>query len=125
MNWEKLKGQATGAFHSGLSKLKEAQETLSATTAENSEVAQRIKDGLQTVSDIAKGSFDYATSAMKGTYDSIAELTEKKLNELVESLDFDETIEKLQAYQEQSGKDLSQLIHFIQELQKIFSNGKE
>ena len=62
---------------------------------------------------------------MKGTYDSIAELTEKKLNELVESLDFDETIEKLQAYQEQSGKDLSQLIHFIQELQKIFSNGKE
>ena len=125
MNWEKLKGQATGAFHSRLSKLKEAQETLSATTAENSEVAQRIKDGLQTVSDIAKESFDSATSAMKGTYDSIAELTEKKLNELVESLDFDETIEKLQAYQEQSGKDLSQLIHFIQELQKIFSNGKE
>ena len=125
MNWEKLKGQATGAFQSGLSKLKEAQETLSATTAENSEVAQRIKDGLQTVSDIAKESFDSATSAMKGTYDSIAGLTEKKLNELVESLDFDETIEKLQAYQEQSGKDLSQLIHFIQELQKIFSNGKE
>lgn len=125
MNWEKLKGQATGALLFGVSKLKEVQETLYAATAENSEIAQKIKDGIQTVSEIAKESIDSASDALQETYDSVAALTEKKLNDLVQSINFDETIEKLQAYQEQSGKDLTQLIHFIQELQKIFSNGKE
>lgn len=88
-------------------------------------VSSKAKESGQVIADAASKTGIVISNLSHSAYDSMCEKCAILIRKMIRGLNLQPTIESLKKHQEETGKDLSQLINFIIELQKIGDDGEK
>ena len=93
-----------------LDKMKQAaQQAAAVASSAATKVAKKASNGMDAVS-----------SASQSAYDTMCEYAARKIKGMLRGIDLQSTIDTLNKFQRENGKDVSALVNFIEQL-KIFS----
>lgn len=120
--WDDIKKKASEAADAATKIAKDAANIATSTAAVVADAAEFTG---HKISQMASNAYDAVSDVAKSSYDTVCEFSARKVKDSIRGMNLQETIDELNKYQAENGKDVSALVNFIKQLKDFSEDGSK